>query len=162
MYHKPQSYKVWFLRYREKSIWRCHHFKHVNQKSQSWYMLPEIWSVKDIIFSHFQPLFALLPPPPPHSPLLTTQKITILKNEKNSWIYHYFTKAHYKQQWFLRLISDNDSTICMVPEIWKATDRIFCHFGLFFCPFTPLTTKKIKIFYKWKKHGDIMSLHKWT
>ena len=38
------------------------------------------------------------PPPPPHSPLLTTQKITILKNEKNSWIYHYFTKAHYKQQ----------------------------------------------------------------
>ena len=31
-------------------------------------MLPEIWSVKDIIFSHFQPLFALLPPPPPLSP----------------------------------------------------------------------------------------------
>ena len=21
---------------------------------------------------------------------------------------------------------------CMVPEIWSATDRIFCHFGLFF------------------------------
>ena len=31
-------------------------------------MLPEIWSVTDIIFSHFQPLFALLPPSPPLSP----------------------------------------------------------------------------------------------
>ena len=33
----------------------------------------------------------------------------------------------------------------MLPEIWSATDRIFCHFGPFFCPFTPLTTQKIKI-----------------
>ena len=85
----------------------------------------------------------------PSLSLLTTQKIRILKkwkDEKNSWIYHYFTQAHYKQQWFLRLISDNDSTICMVPKIWKATDRIFCRFGLFFCPFTSLTTNKIKIF----------------
>ena len=147
----------------EKKAWTYYYFTHVYQKWQSWCMVPEIWSLTNWLFCHCGPFFALLPPPPPpHSPLLTTQKITILKNEKNSWIYHYFTKAHYKQQRFLRLISDNDSTICMVPEIWKATDRIFCHFGLFFCPFTPLTTKKIKIFYKWKKHGDIMSLHKWT
>ena len=25
----------------------------------------------------------------------------------------------------------------MVPEIWSATDKMFCHFGPFFCPFTP-------------------------
>ena len=48
----------------------------------------------------------------------------------------------------------------MVPEIWSATDRIFCHCGPFLCPFTPLTTPKIKIFKKWiKTHGDITILH---
>ena len=26
---------------------------------------------------------------------------------------------------------------CMIPKISSVTDRIFCHFGLFFCPFTP-------------------------
>ena len=30
-------------------------------------------------------------------------------------------------------------------------DTIFCHFGLFFCIFTPLTIQKIKILKKWKK-----------
>ena len=28
---------------------------------------------------------------------------------------------------------------------WDMTERIFCYFGSFFCPFTPLTTWKIKI-----------------
>ena len=41
---------------------------------------------------------------------------------------------------------------CMVPEIWSATDRTFCHFGLSIAlipptPPTPLTIWKIKI---WK------------
>ena len=63
--------------------------------------------------------------------------------------------------------------ICIVPVIWSVTDRIFCHFGptsspahlsrergwfwTIFCPFTllPLTTKKIKIFKKWKDHLEI-------
>ena len=26
---------------------------------------------------------------------------------------------------------------CMVPEIWSATDRIFCHFGPFFALYNP-------------------------
>ena len=48
-----------------------------------WYMLPDIWSAKDRIFSNFRPFFALLPHP--HTPLhfLTTQKIKILKKWKN-------------------------------------------------------------------------------
>ena len=37
---------------------------------------------------------------------------------------------------------------CMVSEIRSTTDRIFCHFRLFFCPFIPLTTPKIKILKK--------------
>ena len=57
LYWKPQSYEVWFLRYRvtqtelfvilgqfcpftplktQKTIWRCHYFKYVFQKSQSY------------------------------------------------------------------------------------------------------------------------------
>ena len=37
---------------------------------------------------------------------------------------------------------------CMVSEIRSTTDRIFCHFRLFFCPFIPLTPPKIKILKK--------------
>ena len=39
-------------------------------------------------------------------------------------------------------------------------NKFFCHYGLF-CPFTPLTTKKIKILKKWKKL-EIFSLYKST
>ena len=47
----------------------------------------------------------------------------------------------------------------MVPEIWGATDRIFCHFGSFLPLFTALTTWKIKILKKMKKApGDITIL----
>ena len=36
----------------------------------------------------------------------------------------------------------------------------FCHFGLFFALLPPLTTQKIKLLKKWKKHsGDIIILH---
>ena len=43
---------------------------------------------------------------------------------------------------------------CMIPEIWSPTDRIFLSFWIF-CPFTPLTTQKLKILKKWKKHLEI-------
>ena len=50
---------------------------------------------------------------------------------------------------------------CMVPEIWSATDRIFCHSG----PFFALWTQKIKICKKWKKHQRYYHFttvyHKW-
>ena len=44
VYHKRQSYDVWFLRYQ---VWQC--------------MVPEIWTVMDSIFCHFGPFSALLP-----------------------------------------------------------------------------------------------------
>ena len=60
----------------------------------------------------------------------------------------------------------------MVPEIWSTTDRIFCHFGLFFAllhppPPPPLTTWKIKILKKQenffeKIQGYIIILHTFT
>ena len=48
----------------------------------------------------------------------------------------------------------------MVSKIRSTTERIFCHFRLFFFPFTPLTTSKIKILKKKtnKKTGDIIIL----
>ena len=48
----------------------------------------------------------------------------------------------------------------MIPEIWSATDRIYCHFGPFFTLLPPLTTPKIKIFNNWKKTpGDILTFN---
>ena len=49
---------------------------------------------------------------------------------------------------------------CMVPQIWSATDRIFCYFGplLPFYPH-PQQPKKWKILKKWKKHLEILSLY---
>ena len=43
----------------------------------------------------------------------------------------------------------------MVPEIWGATDRFFCHFGPFFALLLPLWTHKIKNLKKWYKHLEV-------
>ena len=49
--------------------------------------------------------------------------------------------------------------LCMVPEKWSATDRIFLSFWTIFCPFIPLTTPKIKIKKKRTKGLEISSFH---
>ena len=46
----------------------------------------------------------------------------------------------------------------MVPAIWSQTDNFFS-FSSIFCPFIPLTIKKIKIFKKLKTPGAIIILH---
>ena len=150
--------------------------------------------VTDRIFCHFGQFFALLPP--------SNQKNqTLKKGKKCLKILSFYT-------WVPKM------TIiwCMVPEILSATDKIFCHFELFFahyplppllitpkkppgdnvilhkctinenhmmygswymkcdgqnfllfwtifCPFSPLTTQKIKIFKKWKKCLEILSFY---
>ena len=53
----------------------------------------------------------------------------------------------------------------MVPEIWSATDRIFCHFGLFFDILPPSQSKKSK-FWKNEKNSQryyhfTQAYHKW-
>ena len=42
----------------------------------------------------------------------------------------------------------------MVPELWSATGRMFCHFGPSFALLPPLTSQKMS--------GDIMILYKCT
>ena len=51
-----------------------------------------------------------------------------------------------------------------VPEIWRVTDvTVIFHFELFFCPFTPLTAKKINISKKMRNMpGDNIILHMCT
>ena len=46
-----------------------------------------------------------------------------------------------------------------VPEIWHVKDVIIFHFRHFFCPFTPLTTQKIKISKKRKNGLEISSFN---
>ena len=40
---------------------------------------------------------------------------------------------------------------CMLPEIW-VQHTIFCHFGSFFWPFTPLLAPKIKNWKEWRRY----------
>ena len=48
---------------------------------------------------------------------------------------------------------------CIVPDTWTMTDKIFCHFGLFFA-LVPPNKPKNQNFQKMKKtHGDIVILH---
>ena len=47
-------------------------------------------------------------------------------------------------------------TSCMVSEICGATDKIFCLFVPLFVLLLPLTTQKIKIMKKRKKHHEIL------
>ena len=49
---------------------------------------------------------------------------------------------------------------CKVPEIWRVSDRSFCHFGLFYALLPPPNNLKYKSFEKLKKNpGDIIILH---
>ena len=56
-------------------------------------------------------------------------------------------KNTYEDVIILYMCTKNHVIWCMLPEIW-VQHTIFCHFGSFFCPFTPLLAPKIK---NWKK-----------
>ena len=75
---------------------------------------------------------------------LTTGKIKILKKWKNYLTYYHFAYVHHKWKsydvWFLRLERNRQNS----SSFWTI-----------FCPFTPLTTQKIKIFKKRKKCQEI-------
>ena len=52
--------------------------------------------------------------------------------------------------------------LCMVPEKWSATDRIFLSFWAIFCPFIPQQPQKSKLKKKDKRPGDIIISHMCT
>ena len=93
-------------------------------------MVPEIWSTTDIIFSHFGPIFVLLPPIIPD----------YWKNEKNLWRYHHFTLVYHKWQSY---------DILLLRYQVRQTNIfvILSHF----LPFYPTNNPKNKILKKMKK-----------
>ena len=98
-------------------------------------MFPEIWCTTDRFFLSFWAIFCLFTP--------LTRKIKILKK----WKKRLEISSFYTSVPKIMIIC------CTVSEIWCMTDVIFIfHSGLFFCPFTPLTAQKIKIFKKMKKN----------
>ena len=111
VYHKWQSYDIWFLRY---------------QVQQTDFFA---------IFGNFFPF---------------TQKMEISKK----WKKYLEITSFYKSAPKLMIIGYS------VPEIWHMMDVIVSfHFGLFFCPFTPLKPKKWKYQKIKKKYLKITSFY---
>ena len=91
-----------------------------------------------VILGHFLPFYSM-----------KTPKIKILKNQKISWRYHFIHMYQKSQSW------------CIVPEIWSATDRIFCHYR-FFALLPPMDPEN-QTFEKMKKTlEDIIILQMFT
>ena len=112
----------------DKNAWRYYPFTHAYHKWRY-----DAWLLKyklgDKIFCHIEPFFALSPPWQPEN------------KKKNTWRYYHFTHVHHK---------------------WQSYDKWFLRYGasqtelfFIFCPFTPLTTEKIKTFEKWRKTLEI-------
>ena len=99
----------------------------------------------DRVFCHFGSFFCHLTP-------LTTQKIKILNQWKKK------KKKKHLQISFYPSVPQVTVIWCMIPEIWSLTDRIFCHFGLFFA-FLPPNNPENQNFEKKKKHGAIIISH---
>ena len=78
-------------------------------------MVPEIWSTTDRIFCHFGPFFL----PFYHTNNPENQSLEKMKKMPGDIIILYMCTKNYDH-------------MIMVPEIWSATDRFFCCFGLFF------------------------------
>ena len=177
LHHKCQSYDVWFLRYgvhrteffvildhflpfyspnnpkkskflkNKKIAWRYYHFTDVSYKCQShdaWFLRYGAWWTEFFIilgnFLHFY-----LPNNPKNQ--------NFEKNENTTWRYYQFPHVYHKWKsydvWFLRYgVCDGQN---------------FLSFSTVFCPFTPLTTWKIKILKIWKKMPKyIINLHMCT
>ena len=123
------GWKIKILR-KIKKPWR-YHLTHVYHIS----LFLRYGARQTEFFWSFWAIFCLTP--------LITQKIKILKKWKME-VSFYTSVA--------KIV-----IICYtVPETWRLTDVNFIfHFGLFFYPFTPLTTRKIKVSKKQKKHLEI-------
>ena len=110
-------------------------------------MVRDTQSVTDRIFCHFRPFFVLLslicaPNDPEKSKFWK-------KNEKNVWMYYSFSTYMY-------IINEHH----MIYGFWnvRGNREKFLPFWVSFCPFSPLTTQKIKIL-KLRKSPGILSFY---
>ena len=140
--HNPENQNV---KKNEKSTWRCHHFTHVYHKWQLWCMAPEIWSVTDIIFCHFEPFLPFYSTNNPKN-----QNLEKMKKTGDINILHKCIKNH-----------DH-----MLHCSWDMVhDGCNCYFSFWavFCPVIPLTAQKTEIKKKIKNTPEgIIILHMCT
>ena len=104
----------------------------------------------DRVFCHFGSFWVIFC----HLTPLTTQKIKIL----NQWKKKKKKKKKHLQISFYPSVPQVTVIWCMIPEIWSLTDRIFCHFGLFFA-FLPPNNPENQNFEKKKKSMELSSFH---
>ena len=135
--HQPRKLK---FNKNEKKSSRYYHFTHGYHKWKSWCMIPEEHN-RHIFFSFWTIFCPFIPPSRPKNP--KNQNFAKMQR-KNACRYHHFTQVYHKWQshdiwWFLRY----------------EAQQIFLSFWAIFCPFTQLTTQKIKILKKWKTYLEI-------
>ena len=115
------------------------------------------WKKKDLeisseFFCHFGHVFALYAPPPlfpiPNPPQQQPGKSKLWKTEYRP-----------RDIIILHICTINDNHIMYIPQIWSASDNIFCYFGPFFALLHLLTIWKIKIL---KKHKNTWILSFYT
>ena len=126
---RTQNFKI------EKNTYRYYHFTHL-----SWMtiMMYGCWDMEHYrLFCHSGPFFALW-----------TQKIKIFKKWKNAWRY-----------FILQMCTINNSHMMYGSWNMECNRQNFLSFWTTFCPFTPLTTQKIKLLKKWKNCLEILSFY---
>ena len=111
-------------------------------------MVPEIWSATDRISCHYGLFFAFYPPKEPEN-----QNFEKMKKTLDDII-------------ILQMFTLNDSLMIYGFSDKECNRQNCLSFWMVFCPFTPLTTRKIKILKNWKKKqkktGYIIILRKCT
>ena len=107
-----------------------------------WSMVPEIWCATEffVILSNFLPFY------PSNNP--KNQNLEKIK-KKHLEILPFYTSAPKIMIIILYYSWDMARDGC----------NFYFSFWTIFCPFTPLTTQKIKIFKKWKKLPEISSFY---
>ena len=138
----------------EKNVtktWRNYPFTHAPHKSRSydvWFLRYKVQRTKFFaILGHFLPFDPL--------------------NNPKSQNFEETKKKRLEILWFYTCVPQMTIIWCMVSEISSATDRIFCHFGLFFAilpppPPSPLQQSRKSKFLKLKKLLDILSFYTWV
>ena len=111
-----------------------------------WYGLQflryRVWQTEISNYGSFLPS----PPPPPLLKNLKNLNFEKMKTISGDIIIlHMCTKNH------------NHMRYSSWDTVWHRHN--FLSFGAIFCPFTPLTTHKIKILKKWEKHLEISSFY---
>ena len=103
-------------------------------------MVPQIWSTTDRIFCHSGPLFAILPSMDP--------EIKTLKKWKKP-----------EDIILLQMCTINNSHMMYGSGDMECNRQNLLSFRTIFCPFNPITTRKLNFWKNEKKVGDIVILH---